>query len=72
MIGLVFHLLVFAFILGKLGLIDANTIRQHRTYAFVIIMIIAAIITSSDLFTLVMVAIPTYGLYEPSILVLKK
>ena len=35
-------------------------------------MIIAAIITPPDLFTLIMVTIPIYGLYELSILVLKK
>ncbi len=35
-------------------------------------MIIAAIITPPDLFTLVMVAMPVYGLYEVSIIVLKK
>lgn len=72
MMGIVFQLPVFAFILGKMGLIDANTFKQHRAYAFVIILIIAAIITPPDLFTLIMVAIPIYGLYELSILVLRR
>lgn len=72
MMGIVFQLPVFAFVLGKMGFIDANTLKQYRAYAFVIIMIIAAIITPPDLFTLIMVAIPIYGLYELSILVLKK
>lgn len=35
-------------------------------------MIVAAIITPPDIFTLVMVTIPIYGLYELSILVLKR
>ena len=72
MMGIVFQLPVFAFVLGKMGFIDANTLRRYRAYAFVIIMIIAAIITPPDLFTLIMVTIPIYGLYELSILVLKK
>lgn len=72
MMGIIFQLPVLAFVLGKMGFIDANTLRQYRAYAFVIIMIIAAIITPPDLFTLVMVTIPIYGLYELSILVLKK
>lgn len=72
MMGVVFQLPVFAFVLGKMGFIDANTLRQYRAYAFVIIMIIAAIVTPPDLFTLVLVTIPIYGLYELSIVVLNK
>lgn len=72
MMGVVFQLPVFAFVLGKMGFIDADILKQYRAYAFVLIMIVAAIITPPDLFTLVLVTIPIYGLYEVSILVLKK
>ena len=72
MMGVVFQLPVFAFVLGKMGLIDADILKQYRSYAFIIIMIIAAIITPPDLFTLILVTIPIYGLYEVSILVLKR
>ena len=47
-------------------------LKRYRPYALVMIMVIAAIITPPDLFTLVLVTIPIYGLYEVSILVLKK
>lgn len=72
MMGIVFQLPVFAFVLGKMGFIDADMLKRYRAYAFVIIMIVAAIITPPDLFTLVLVTIPIYGLYEVSILVLKR
>jgi len=72
LMGVVFQLPVFAFVLGKMGFINAQMLKQYRAYAFVIIMIIAAIITPPDLFTLVLVTIPIYGLYEVSILILKK
>ncbi len=72
LMGIVFQLPVFAFILGKMGLIDANMLKKYRAYAFILIMIIAAIITPPDIFTLVLVTIPIYGLYEISILVLNK
>ena len=72
MMGVVFQLPMFAFVLGKMGFIDADMLKQYRAYAFVLIMIVAAIITPPDLFTLVLVTIPIYGLYEVSILVLKK
>lgn len=72
MMGVVFQLPVIVLVLGKMGFITADLMRRYRPYAFVIIMIIAAIITPPDLFTLVLVTIPIYGLYELSILVLKK
>lgn len=72
MMGVVFQLPMFAFVLGKMGFIDADMLKQYRTYAFILIMIIASIITPPDLFTLILVTIPIYGLYEVSIMVLKK
>lgn len=72
LLGVVFQLPVFAYILGKMGFIDANLLRKYRPYAFVIIMIIAAIITPPDIFTLILVTFPIYGLYEISIAVLKR
>ena len=70
--GIVFQLPVFAFVLGRMGFIDADLLRGYRAYAFVLIMIIAAIITPPDIFTLLIVTIPIYALYELSIVVLKR
>lgn len=72
LMGIVFQLPIIAFVLGKMGFIDAPMLKQYRSYAFIIIMVIAAIITPPDIFTLILVTIPIYGLYEISILVLKK
>ncbi len=72
LMGIVFQLPIIAFVLGKMGFIDAPMLKQYRSHAFVIIMVIAAIITPPDLFTLILVTIPIYGLYEISILVLNK
>ena len=71
MMGIVFQLPVIAFVLGKMGFIDSEMMKRYRAYALVLIMVIAAIITPPDLFTLVMVTIPIYGLYELSILILR-
>lgn len=72
MMGIVFQLPVLCFILGKMGFIDAELLRRYRSYAFIIIMVIAAIVTPPDIFTLILVTIPLYGLYELSIFVLNK
>lgn len=70
MMGLVFELPVLVYVTGKLGFVDAATMRSLRPYAAVLILIAAAIITPPDVFTLIIVAIPLYALYELSILTL--
>lgn len=65
--GVVFQLPVIILVLGRMGLVDAPLLKKYRPYAFVLIMIVAAIITPPDIFTLVMVTLPVYGLYELSI-----
>ena len=70
--GLIFQLPVIAFFLGKLEMVSSDLLRQYRKYAFLVIMVVAAIITPPDLMTLILVTIPLYLLYEVSILVLKR
>lgn len=72
MMGIVFQLPVFCFVLGKMGLLSADVMRQYRPYALVLIMIISAIITPPDIFTLILVSIPIYSLYEVSIFILNR
>ena len=65
--GAVFQLPVVAFILGRMGLVQAEMMAQYRKHAIIVIMLVAAIITPPDLMTLVLVALPLYALYEVSI-----
>lgn len=69
--GVVFQLPVIAFFLSKLGIVSSQMLSKYRKHAFVIIMIVAAIITPPDLMTLVLVTIPLYLLYEVSIQVVR-
>ena len=70
--GLVFQLPVIAFFLAKIGLITSDVLSEYRRHAFIVIMIIAAIITPPDVFTLILVTIPIYFLYEVSIHIVKR
>lgn len=70
--GILFQLPIIIYILGKMGLVDAPLLKKIRPYALIVIMIVAAIITPPDIFTLFLVTFPIYGLYELSILTLKK
>ncbi len=69
--GVVFQLPVIAFFLGKMGIITSAMLAQYRKHSFVIIMLVAAIITPPDLMTLILVTIPLYLLYEVSIRVVR-
>ena len=70
--GLVFQLPVIAFFLGKIGAVKSDLLKRYRKHAFVVIMVVAAIITPPDLMTLVLVTIPLYLLFEISIGILKR
>ena len=69
--GVVFQLPVIAFFLGKLGVVSSEVLLRYRKHAFVVIMMVAAVITPPDLMTLILVTIPLYMLYEVSIRVVK-
>jgi sec-independent protein translocase protein TatC len=69
--GLVFQLPVIAFFLGKLEFVTSEMLSRYRKHAFLVIMLVAAIITPPDLMTLILVTIPLYLLYEVSIRVVR-
>ena len=70
--GIVFELPVVSWLLGKMGLINASMMRMWRKHAIVTILIVSAIITpTTDAFTLFIVALPIWLLYEVSILIVK-
>ena len=69
--GIVFQLPVIAFFLGKLGFITSEMLAKYRKHSFIVIMLVAAIITPPDLMTLILVTIPLYLLYEVSIRIVK-
>ncbi len=70
--GVVFELPVVCGLLGYLGLISSGQMSQYRRHAIVAILVIAAIITpTTDVFTLFVVALPIYLLYEVSIQIVR-
>ncbi len=70
--GVVFELPVVSWILGRMGLISRSVMRSMRRHAVVVIFIVAAVITpTTDAFTMFIVALPIWMLYELSILIVK-
>ena len=73
LMGILFELPILAWFLSKLGIIDAAFMKKYRRHAIVVILIIAAIITpTTDVFTLTIVTLPIYLLYEVSIGIVKQ
>jgi len=71
--GIVFELPILAWILSKLGILSKGILKNGRRYAVVVMLVLAALITpSGDPFTLLIVFLPLYLLYELSILVVKE
>ena len=70
--GIVFELPVVSWILGKMGVISAQMMSSMRRHAVVAILIVAAMITpTTDAFTLFVVALPIWLLYEMSIWIVR-
>ncbi|HMD00616.1 MAG TPA: twin-arginine translocase subunit TatC, partial [Ferruginibacter sp.] len=71
--GIAFELPILAFVLAKIGLITHKFLARYRKYAFVIILIVAAVITPSpDWTSQTIVAIPLFALYLISEWLVKK
>ena len=65
--GIVFQLPLVVLFLSKVGILTPTFLRNNRKYAFVIILVIAAIITPPDVISQLIVTIPILLLYEISI-----
>ena len=67
--GIVFEFPVLIAILSNMGIVTKDTLKKYRKYAFVGVLIVAAIITPADPFSMLIAAAPLYLLYELSVFV---
>lgn len=69
-LGIVFEMPVLSWILARMGFLSPGFMRVYRRHAIVAILVAAAVITpTTDIFTLLAVALPMWLLYEASIFV---
>ena len=67
--GIVFEFPVLIAILSNMGIVTKDTLKKYRKYAFVGVLIVAAIITPADPFSMMIAAAPLYLIYELSVFV---
>jgi len=66
-VGLVFELPIMVYFLTKIGILTPEFMKNNRKYMYVIMLILAAIITPPDMFSQILVVMPLIVLYEFSI-----
>jgi sec-independent protein translocase protein TatC len=72
LMGILFEMPLVAWALAKAGIIRSETMSRFRRHAVVALTILAAVITpTGDAFTLLLVTVPLYFLYELSIVIIK-
>ena len=71
--GIIFELPLLAWLLGNIGVLKRGFFKKYRRHAIVVLLILAAFITpTGDPFTLTIVFLPIYFLYELSAWLVKK
>lgn len=71
--GIVFEIPVISWLLALCGLLRSEWMRNYRKHAFIAVLVVAAIITpTGDAFTLAIVSLPIWLLYESSIWIVRQ
>lgn len=71
LLGIVFEFPAVIAVLSNMGVVGKSRLKAFRKYAFVCILVISAVITPADPLSMIIAAMPLYGLYELSILACK-
>ena len=69
-VSIAFQLPVLILVSGWLGLVDPTTLRRGRRLALGLSTVLAAVLTPPDVFSLLLLLVPLYLLYELSIILL--
>ena len=65
--AVVFQLPLLVYFLTRMGLVSPDFLRRYRRHALVALAILSAVITPPDVFSMILVLLPLFGLYEYSI-----
>jgi sec-independent protein translocase protein TatC len=67
--GVMFQLPIVIFFLALSGMLEVDTLKKLRPIVMIVILVLSAILTPPDVFSQLMMAVPTYLLFEFSLLI---
>lgn len=67
--GVVFLIPIFSYFLSKVGLLTPEFMKTYRRHAYIVMLLLSAVITPPDIFSQVMVCFPLVFLYEIGIMI---
>ncbi|HKJ79764.1 MAG TPA: twin-arginine translocase subunit TatC [Prolixibacteraceae bacterium] len=67
--GVVFLIPIFSYFLSKVGILTPGFMKTYRKHAYVVMLLISAVITPPDIFSQIMVCFPLVFLYEIGIMI---
>ncbi|MBT3382828.1 MAG: twin-arginine translocase subunit TatC [Prolixibacteraceae bacterium] len=70
--GVVFLLPIFSYFLSKVGILTPQFMKTYRKHAYVVMLLLSAVITPPDIFSQVMVCFPLVFLYEIGIMISRR
>jgi sec-independent protein translocase protein TatC len=70
--GVVFLIPIFSYFLSKVGILTPQFMKTYRKHAYVVMLLISAIITPPDVFSQIMVCFPLVFLYEIGIFISRR
>ena len=70
--GVIFELPILMIFLTKVGIVTPDFLRKYRRHAYIVLLILSAIITPPDVFSQILVMLPLVLLYEASIILTKR
>jgi sec-independent protein translocase protein TatC len=70
--GVVFLIPIFSYFLSKVGILTPQFMKTYRKHAYVLMLLLSAIITPPDVFSQIMVCFPLVILYEIGIFISRR
>ncbi len=67
--GVMFQFPILIYVLIHSGIVEITTVRKKRPYIIVLVLILAAVLTPPDIVSQIMLAVPSYLMFEISLLI---
>ncbi|WP_313376288.1 twin-arginine translocase subunit TatC [Chishuiella sp.] len=67
--GIMFLMPIFVYFLTAIGILKPKFLKEYRKHAFIVVLVIAAAITPNDVYSMILVTIPLWILYELSVVI---